>query len=391
MPSKLSGIGTSIFTEMTQLAIQHDAINLGQGFPDYMPDPELIRCVHEAMLGGHNQYAPMAGLMALRSQVADSILARHGHRYEPEQELTITSGASEGLYAAITALVHTGDEVLIIDPAYDLYAPVTQMAGGRSRRVPMRPPSAGTPMFQMDWNRVEAEINDCTRLLVLNFPNNPTGILLTEADLDALEAIMSRHAQLLILSDEAYEYIVFDGQQHLSVVSRPALAAQTILVSSFGKSYHTTGWKTGYVCAPAPVSELIRKVHQYIVFSVPTPIQVGYSEYLRSHAQPERLAGFYQQKRDRLREGLAGSAFVPLQSQGSFFLLVDTSALPDMPEAALARQLTIDHGVGSIPVSAFYERPDDPASNHRVLRLCFAKKDVTLDAAIERLRAVAPQ
>lgn len=387
MKSKLPDVGITIFTEMSQLALDHQAINLGQGFPDYNPDALLIQCVNEAMLAGHNQYAPMAGVPALREAVAEKMARLQAHEYDPGDEITITSGATEALASAITALVHPGDDVILIDPAYDLYAPVIRLAGGTVVRVPMMPPTRDTPRFAMDWNALEGALGPKTRMIVLNFPNNPTGTILSDDDLAHLERIASRH-DVLLLSDEAYEHIVFDGESHRSLASRPALAERSVVISSFGKTFHATGWKIGYLCAPKSLSAEIRKVHQFMVFSVPTPMQHGLANYLRKHARLEQLSTFYQQKRDRLKTGLEGSAFRPLQSQGTFFLLVDTSALGDSKEKELARRLTIDHGIGAIPVSAFYEDPNAPQANHRLLRLCFAKQDPTLDRAVEALRAV---
>ncbi len=387
MRSKLPDVGITIFTEMSQLALEHQAINLGQGFPDYNPDALLVQCVNEAMFAGHNQYAPMTGVQSLREVVAEKIARLQAHEYDPGEEITITSGATEALASSMTALVHPGDEVILIDPSYDLYAPVARLAGGTVVRVAMIPPTAEIPRFVMDWDALEEAISPKTRMIVLNFPNNPTGTILGEADLTRLEAIVARH-DVLLLSDEAYEHIVFDGESHRSLASRPALAERSIVVSSFGKTFHATGWKIGYVCAPKALSREIRKVHQFLVFSVPTPMQYGLAAYMRKHARLEQLSAFYQQKRDRLKAGLAGSAFRPLDSQGTFFLLVDTAMLGNSKEKELARRLTTDYGIGAIPVSAFYDDPDAPHANHQLLRLCFAKQDRTLDRAVEALRAV---
>lgn len=387
MRSKLPDVGTTIFTEMSQLALTHQAINLGQGFPDYNPDRQLIQCVNEAMAAGHNQYAPMQGIAALRHQVAQKIARLHGHEYDSEAEITITSGATEALAAAITALVHPGDEVILIDPAYDLYAPVVRLAGGVIRRVAMTPPNQGTPHYSMDWEKLSAVINKNTRVILLNFPNNPTGTILKANDLKCLEEIVSRY-DIVLISDEAYEHIVFDGQHHLSLSGRAALVDRSIIISSFGKTFHATGWKIGYLCAPLHLTAEIRKVHQYMVFSVPTPMQYGLADYLEKYARLDQLSAFYQQKRDRLVKGLANSAFRPLTSQGTFFLLVDTSRVGNMNEKEMARQLTIDHHIATIPVSAFYENPDAPEANHGLLRLCFAKREITLDQALKALQDV---
>lgn len=387
LPSKLPDVGSTIFTEMSALALQCQAINLGQGFPDYPPPGPLIQAVSEAMSQGHNQYAPMAGLPQLREAIASKVQAQHGRIYSTESEITVTSGATEALMSSLLALTHPGDEVLLIDPAYDLYAPSIRLAGAEAVRVPMRPPETDDPMFRVDWNRIESAITAKTRMLVLNFPHNPTGLTLKPEDLDALEAIVSRHP-ILLLSDEAYEHIVFDGFTHLSPVSRPLLSDRTVLVSSFGKTFHATGWKIGYCCAPETVMAEIRKVHQFTVFSVSTPMQAGIARYLRESDTLSELSGFYQKKRDRLLSGLKETLLRPLHSEGTFFLLVDTAALGSGLEKELSVRVTREIGVASIPVSAFYADPNRPKSNHGLLRLCFAKLDATLDQALERLRGL---
>lgn len=387
IPSKLPDVGSTIFTEMSALALECQAINLGQGFPDYPPPDALIQAVSNAMLQGHNQYAPMAGLPALREAIASKVQTLHGRSYSVNSEITVTSGATEALMSSLLALAHPGDEVLLIDPAYDLYEPSIRLAGARAIRVPMRPPQKNNPAFCIDWNRVEAALTDKTRMLVLNFPHNPTGLTLKSEDLDALETLISKHP-ILLLSDETYEHIVFDGQAHLSPVSRPLLAEHTVLISSFGKTFHATGWKVGYCCAPAAVMTEIRKVHQFTVFSVSTPMQAGIAQYLRTADALSGLSGFYQKKRDRLLAGLKETVLRPLKAEGTFFLLVDTAALGDGLERDLALRLTRDVGVTSIPVSAFYADPNHPEANHQLLRLCFAKLDTTLDQALERLQGL---
>ncbi len=386
LPSKLPDVGSTIFTEMSALAQQCQAINLGQGFPDYPPPEALIQAVGEAMRQGYNQYAPMAGLPQLREMIASKVMAQHGRSYSTESEITVTAGATEALMSSLLALTHPGDEVLLIDPAYDLYAPAIRLAGAEAVRVPMRAPQAEETAFRIDWNRVESALTPRTRMLVLNFPHNPTGLTLKTEDLDALEALIARHP-ILLLSDEAYEHIVFDGLAHLSPVSRAALAERTVLVSSFGKTFHATGWKIGYCCAPARVMAEIRKVHQFTVFSVSTPMQAGIARYL-PEADLAELSGFYQKKRDRLLAGLKDTVLRPLHSEGTFFLLVDTRALGTEPEKTLAVRLTREIGVASIPVSAFYADPARPEANHGLLRLCFAKLDATLDQGLERLRGL---
>lgn len=385
-PSKLPQIGTTIFTEMSALARRHQAINLGQGYPDYQPDQGLIDAVHEAMCAGHNQYAPMAGVPELREAISAKVTGQHGRHYDPDAEITVTSGASEALMSSFLALVQAGDEVIIIDPSYDLYAPAIILAGGTPVRVLMRPPTAAMPSYQLDWNAVQAAVTPKTRMLVLNFPHNPTGLILHEQDLDALEHIVAQCPQLLILSDEAYEYILFDEQEHLSPVRRETLVSHCVLICSFGKTFNATGWKVGYCCAPATIMAEIRKVHQFVVFSVSTPIQYGIATHLAQMPPVTALAGFYQKKRDRLTAGLHKTPLKPLHSAGTFFLLVDASRLGSGQEKQLALDLLLTAGVASIPVSAFYEDPRAEYANHNLLRLCFAKQDATLDAAVERLQ-----
>src|SRR5690606_5053535 len=297
LPSKLPHVGTTIFTEMSALAQQCQAINLGQGFPDYPPPDALIQAVSDAMRQGHNQYAPMAGMPVLREAIASKVQTQHGQVYESRSEITVTAGATEALMSSFLALAHPGDEILLIDPAYDLYAPSIRLAGASAVRIPMQAPETNRPAFRLDWNRVENAITSKTRMMVLNFPHNPTGLTLKSEDLDALETILSKHP-ILLLSDEAYEHIVFDGQSHLSPVTRPSLADRTILISSFGKTFHATGWKVGYCCAPADITAEIRKVHQFTVFSVSTPMQAGIARHLRESDTLSELSGFYQKKRD---------------------------------------------------------------------------------------------
>ncbi|CAM5184386.1 Methionine aminotransferase OS=Castellaniella defragrans OX=75697 GN=HNR28_003579 PE=4 SV=1 [Castellaniella defragrans] len=386
--SKLPNVGDTIFSEMTLLSKEYQAINLGQGYPDYQPDSALLQAITDAMLEGHNQYAPMAGVPALREAIATKVRGQHGHSYDPNTEVTVTSGASEALMTTFQALVHQGDEVILIDPSYDLYAPAIVLAGGNPVRVPMRPPTPEKQEFTVDWNAVEAAFSTKTRMLVLNFPHNPTGIIMHEEDLDALDHLAARYPQFLMVSDEAYEHIVFDGEEQRSVVRRPALAARSVLISSFGKTFHATGWKIGYCCAPEPITREIRRIHQFVVYSVNTPMQVGIAQYLQKGQAIASLAAFYQKKRDRLATGLSNTPLRPLRSSGTFFLLVDTTQLAANTEKELAIRLTKEVGVTSIPVSAFYPEPAAPAANHRLLRLCFAKQDPTLDQAVERLQGV---
>lgn len=385
--SKLPHVGTTIFTVMSQLALDHKAINLGQGFPDFNPDSKLIEHVHQAMLDGFNQYPAMAGVPELRHRIAGKIESLYGHTYDPDDEVTVTNGASEALMASILAFVHAGDEVIVIEPFYDLYLPCIELAGGKAVPVAMAPPQANAPQYQLDWDKIEQSISKRTRLLIINFPHNPTGVNLKDSDLDALQAIVEKHP-ILILSDEVYEHLTFDAKEHLSMARRPALAQRSIVVSSFGKTFHATGWKVGYCCAPGLLSQEIRKIHQFMVFTVATPLQVGLSRYMQDPGTYMKLAGFYQRKRDRLFAGLQQTRFKPLRSEGTFFLLADYSEISTVPEQDFATWLTREHGVGAIPVSAFYSQPHSRSANQNLVRFCFAKQDHTLDQALERLQKV---
>ncbi|WP_397476200.1 methionine aminotransferase [Pusillimonas sp.] len=387
--SRLPNVGTNIFTIMSQMALDHNAVNLGQGFPDFSPDPVLLELVNKAMHQGHNQYAAMAGVPQLRKQISEKIESLYGHKYDIDTEVTVTAGATEALMASLLALVHPGDEVIVIEPFYDLYIPVIQLAGGIPVVVPMNPPSHSTsqPCYTVDWQRVEDAITSRTRLLVINFPHNPTGIVLLEQDLDALEHLVEKHG-ILLLSDEVYEHIIFDGHTHLSLSTRPKLVQNTIVVSSFGKTYHITGWKMGYCTAIPAITNEIRKVHQFTVFTTSSPFQHALAQYMTNPLPYMQLAAFYQKRRDYLIERLKTTRFKPLSCDGTFFLLADYSEVSDEDEAQFARWLTTEHGVTTIPVSAFYQDPSDKNSNHQLIRLCFAKEDKTLDLAIDRLALI---
>ncbi|KCV10240.1 putative methionine aminotransferase [Bordetella holmesii 04P3421] len=385
--SKLPDVGTTIFTIMSRLAIDHQAINLGQGFPDFDPDPRLLDLVTRAMAQGHNQYPYMPGVAPLRAAIADKVAALYEHRYDPETEITVTSGATEALMATVLAAVGSGDEVIVIEPCYDSYLPAIRLAGGTAVPVPMRAPTLNDPHYRIDWQRVRDAITPRSRLLMLNFPHNPTGAILDDSDLDALEAIV-RDTGILLLADEVYEHIVFDGKPHASIARRPLLAEHAFVISSFGKTYHATGWKIGYCCAPRQLSAELRKVHQFMVFTVSSPMQFALAEFMADPKPYLELPAFYESKRKRLAEGLAGTRFKALPSPGTFFMLADYSEISRQNEADFARSLTVDYGVTVIPVSAFYRNPDAPESNHGLVRFCFAKKDTTLDAAIERLSQV---
>lgn len=377
LPSRLPHVGTTIFSVMSALAQQYQAVNLGQGFPDFDCDPILIEAVNQAMRSGANQYPPMTGVPQLRHAIHQKISALYQRTYDPEHEITVTAGATQALLTAILCAVHPGDEVIVIEPAYDSYVPAIHLAGGTPVFVPM------TDTYQIDWNRVQRAISARTRLLIINSPHNPTGTVLTSTDILALEQLAQTH-DFLILSDEVYEHMVFDGAQHLSLARSEILAARSFIVSSFGKTYHVTGWKVGYCVAPAPLMREFRKVHQFNVFTVNTPMQVGIAEYLKNPQPHMQLAAFYQAKRDRLRAGLAHSRFKLLPCAGTYFQVVDYAAISDLPELEFAQWLTREIGVTAIPLSVFYQ----PAQERHAIRFCFAKKEATLDAALERLQKI---
>ena len=375
--SRLPLVGTTIFTRMSALAAQHQAVNLGQGFPDFDCDPRLVGQVNEAMRAGHNQYPFMSGVPALRDAIAAKIAALYGRRYDSTREITVTAGATQGLMTAILCSVHPGDEVIVIEPAYDSYAPSIALAGGVVVAVAMQ---VGEQGYSVPWERVAAAVTPRTRMIVINTPHNPTGSILRPADLDALAAIVDGTG-ILILSDEVYEHLVYDGQPHASVARHPVLAERAFVVSSFGKTYHVTGWKVGYVAAPAALTAEFRKVHQYNVFTVNTPMQHGIAAYMRDPAPYLELPAFYQKKRDLFRAGLAGTRFTLLPADGTYFQCVRYEAISDLPEAEFATWLTAEAKVAAIPVSAFYGQPTESG----IVRFCFAKKEETLRLALERL------
>lgn len=387
MKSKLPDVGVTIFTVMSRLAAEHQAVNLGQGYPDFDPDPALLSLVNQAMLDGHNQYAFMPGIAALRDAIALKNTQLYGATYHADSDITVTSGATQALMTAILACVHPGDEVIVLEPNYDSYVPAIRLAGGIPVPVALTPPTDAEPTFRPDWDKVRAAITPRTRLLMINFPHNPTGAVLGDSDLDALERIVA-DTGIYLISDEVYEHIVFDGVAHASVARRPALAARSFVISSFGKTFHTTGWKIGYCCAPAAMTEEFRKVHQFMVFSVATPLQVGLAAFMAEPRHYLDLPAFYQTKRDQLTQGLANSRFKVLPSPGTFFLMADYSAISAMPEAEFARWLTLNYGVAVIPIAAFYGDPHAASSNRQLVRFCFAKRVETLDLAIGRLQAV---
>ena len=373
--SKLPELGVTIFTEMTQLANDHGAINLSQGFPDFDVHPDLTTLVTQSMQKGHNQYAPMQGLPLLRERIAEKASQLYGATYDPATEITITSGATEALFAAITAVVRKDDEVIVFEPAYDAYEPVIKLSGGVPVYVKL-----SYPEYRIAWDVVRDAITPKTQLIILNFPHNPTGAVLTEADISRLTQIV-RDTKIIIVSDEVYEHIVFDGLNHLSIARYPELAARSFVISSFGKTYHTTGWKIGYCLAPAVFSREIQKIHQYLTFASNTPVQHAYAEFMQNKDIYLQLSGFYQQKRDKFNALIDDSRFRALPCRGTYFQMLDYSAITDEPDLEFAERLTVNHGVASIPPSVFYHHRDD----HHVLRFCFAKKDETLELAAERL------
>jgi methionine aminotransferase len=375
LQSKLPSVGTTIFTVMSRLASDLGAINLSQGFPDFDCDPELVEAVARHMRAGRNQYAPMQGVPVLREAIAAKYEEFHHHRYDPETEVTVTSGATEAIFAAVAAVVHPGDEAIVLEPCYDSYIPAIELSGGVAVVVPLRYPD-----YSIDWAAVRAAVTPRTRLLFINWPHNPAGSVLSPADIQELTALV-RDTDLFIVSDEVYEHIIFDGVQHESMARHPELAARSFVVGSFGKTYHTTGWKIGYTVAPADLSTEFRKVHQFVTFSTITPVQYGLADFLTSRRGLRELPAFFQRKRDLFLKLMEGTRFRPLKSRGSYFQLMDYSAITSEHDAEFAVRLTREHGVASIPTSPFLSRSAAPP----VLRFCFAKKDETLERAAERL------
>ena len=376
--SRLPEVGTTIFTVMSGLAQAHGAINLGQGFPDFDCDPALIDAVDRAMRAGHNQYPPMAGVPALREALSDKIERLYGHRYHPDHEITITAGATQGLLTALLALVHPGDEVVVLEPCYDAYQPGIALAGGRCVRVPLA--EGGQ---RPDIERLRAALTPRTRVVIVNTPHNPTGAVWRRDEWEALAGLLAP-TQTLLLSDEVYEHMVYDGGTHLSASSIPGLAERAVVVSSFGKTYHVTGWKVGHVAAPAALTAEFRKVHQFNVFTVNTPMQHGLAEMLKAPEHYLGLSAFYQAKRDHLRAGLRGTAFELLPCEGSYFQCVRHPQALEMGDQAFCEWLVKEIGVAAIPLSAFYRS----AGEAGIVRLCFAKREGTLDAALQRLQGL---
>ena len=374
--TKLPKVGTTIFSVMSQLATQHKAINLGQGFPDFDGPQALRDALTAAMNSGKNQYAPMTGVPKLREQIALKTEKLYGRKVSADTEITVTSGATEALFAAIAAVVHSGDEVIVLDPCYDSYEPAIELSGGRAVHVPLR-----LPDFSVDWQRVKDAVTPRTRMILINSPHNPSGAVLDTTDLETLAGIV-RDSGIFVLSDEVYEHIIFDGLAHQSVLRHAELAARSFVISSFGKTYHCTGWKVGYCIAPPQLSAEFRKVHQYLTFCTFSPAQWAFADMLETDPQHYlELPAFYQAKRDRFRALLAPSKFKLLPVRGAYFQLVDYSALKNTDDLNFCEWLVREAGVAAIPVSAFYETPPDA----RLIRLCFAKSDATLAAAAERL------
>lgn len=375
--TKLPKVETTIFTVMSQLAIDHHAVNLGQGFPDFDAPKRLMDELVNAMQQGKNQYAPMHGIAALRQAIADKTLRCYGTQVNSDSEITVTSGASEAIFDAVLAVVQTGDEVIVLDPCYDCYEPAIDLAGAKAVHVALEPNT-----FAVDWNKVKAAVTARTRMIFINTPHNPSGAVLTSDDMKALSEIV-KDTEILILSDEVYEHIIFDGRRHESVLCYPELAERSFVISSFGKTYHCTGWKIGYCIAPLALTKEFRKVHQYNTFCTFAPAQWAFAEMIQHEPEHyEQLGEFYQAKRDAFKTQLLSTRFQALAVPGGYFQLVDYSAISDLPDLEFCRWLTIEKGVTAIPLSPFYEKA--PAGQ-RLIRLCFAKNSQTLDAAIERL------
>lgn len=376
--SKLPNVGTTIFTQMSQLANQHQAINLSQGFPDFETDFELLNLANDFIKKGFNQYSPLGGIIGLKEEIARKIENSHSAIYHPESEITITAGGTQAIFTAIATFVQKDDEVIIFEPAYDCYEPTVELFGGVVKRFQMKAPD-----YEIDWNVVKNLVSEKTKMIILNNPNNPSGKILKETDIQELISIV-KDTDILILSDEVYENIVFDGNQHLSICKYPELKERSLLVASFGKLFHITGWKIGYCTAPKALTDEFRKVHQYNVFCVNTPLQMAFGEYMKNDEHYNQLNQFFQKKRDFLRQGLAQTSFELLGCEGTYFQALKYDKISDKNDFDFATELTIDHKVASIPFSAFYK----DKLNENVIRLCFAKKNETLERAIENLAKI---
>ena len=373
--SKLPQVGTTIFTVMSALATEVGAINLSQGFPDFDTSPELIMLVNNAMKKGHNQYAPMPGVMALREEIAKKTEKLYGAVYNPDTEITITAGGTQAIFTAITAVINPNDEVIIFEPAFDCYAPAIKLAGGIVKSLELSPPD-----YRIPWDMVKRLINSKTRMIILNTPHNPTATILHKEDIDELSALV-KNQDILILSDEVYEHLIFDGEMHQGMARYPELQQRSFIVASFGKPFHATGWKVGYCMAPAFLMQEFRKVHQFLVFSVNAPLQYAIAEHLKDENTYLSLPDFFQQKRDYFRKGLEQTKFQLLPCSGTYFQSVTYNGVTDEKDSDFALRLTKDFGVAAIPTSVFYTQGTD----HHVLRFCFAKRQETLDKAVDRL------
>ncbi|MCX7176899.1 MAG: pyridoxal phosphate-dependent aminotransferase [Proteobacteria bacterium] len=379
LPSKLPDVGTTIFTVMSRMAVEHGAINLSQGFPDFSSPPRLLDRVTHHMAAGHNQYAPMPGVLPLREAIAEKIESLYAARYDAEDEITVTAGATQAIFTAITACVRPGDEVIVFAPVYDSYVPSIVLNGGKAIYATLR-----FPDFRPDWDEVRALITPRTRMIIINTPHNPSGAVWADTDLAALEALV-RDTDIIVVADEVYEHVVFDGVRHQSVARYPGLRERSFVVSSFGKTYHITGWKVAYCYAPKALMAEFRKAHQFVVFVVNHPVQLALADFMREQPRfAPGLAEFYQAKRDFFRSQLEGSRFQPLPCGGTYFQLARYADISDEPDTLFAQRLTREHGVAVIPVSVFYPRGDD----HRIVRFCFAKSEEMLAAAGELLRKV---
>jgi len=373
--SKLPGVEQSIFSIMTALAMKHNAINLAQGFPDFNCPPQLIDYVNKFMHEGKNQYAPMPGVLPLREKIAAKTEKLYGAKYDPDKEITITAGATQAIYVAISAMIKYNDEVIIFEPAYDSYLPAILINKGTPKYVQLNAPD-----YKINWEQVKKLVNAKTRMIIINTPHNPTGITFSPNDMAQLQKIVA-NKDIIIISDEVYEHIVFDGGRHESVCRYPELAKRSFVISSFGKTYHTTGWKTGYVLAPKELTEEFRKVYSYAMFSAFTPVQWAYADILEDEAHYLGLNEFYQKKRDLFLDAISGTKFKPIACQGTYFLCVDYSAYSNEPDRAMAERITKDYGVACIPTTAFYHNKVD----QKILRFCFAKNEDTLIEAGKRL------
>jgi methionine aminotransferase len=376
--TKLPETGTSIFAVMSQMAVEHQAVNLSQGFPDFPISTELIERVHYYMKAGFNQYAPMPGVKSLREAIAKMFSDKYGAAYHPDTEINITAGATQALYTAISAFIREGDEAIIFEPAYDCYAPAVTINGGLVKYARLQ-----FPDFTINWDELPRMINHRTRLIIINSPQNPTGSVLHKEDMERLEKL-TQGTDIIVLSDEVYEHLIFDGLEHQSACLFPELAKRTLVIGSFGKTFHATGWKTGFVLAPEKLMTEFRKVHQFVVFAANTPIQHAIADFIGNKKNYLHLGDFYQAKRDFFVRGLSNSRFKPLPARGTYFQLLDYSAISDKPEMEFARWLVEEHKIAAIPVSAFYKNGDD----HKVLRFCFAKKEETLSQAAKILSEI---